>query len=249
MQRFRVSGGVLAHFSSDKSSSLCAKDIKASLVGFVPNEPNPTALGSEAPKTMQMLNFIISSFYDLWYRFFPPESVKYWKRGEGAKAKVIKKEDGSYGLKIENEDRIYPGFPRGHVLTGPLAKLKHSVKNMVFNQVFAEMEKMTKDFGADMKPAEHMAPAVRHMWETFEKLEECEVVPDMKARIRLIKKVICFFLEEDDAYRFRAQLFLDLIDQKKVRLSRDDKYYLRAKYFRTDRFKKIFGKTFDAYTY
>lgn len=175
--------------------------------------------------------------------------VKYWKRGESAKAKVVQKEDGSYGLQIENEERIYPGFPRGHVLTGPLAAIKHKIKNMVFNQVFAELEKMANDHKADMKPPEHMAPAVRHMWETFEKLEECEVVPDMKARITLIKKVMCFFLEEDDAYRFRAQLFLDLIDQKKIRLSKDDKYYSRAKYFRTDRFVKLGGKVFDGFQY
>lgn len=175
--------------------------------------------------------------------------VKYWKRGEAAKAKVVTREDGSYGLQIENEERIYPGFPRGHVLVGPLAAIKHKVKNMVFNQVFAELEKMTAEHKADMKPPEKMAPAVRHMWETFEKLEECEVVPDMKARITLIKKVICFFLEEDDAYRFRAQLFLDLIDQKKVRLSRDDKFYFRAKYYRADRYKKILGHTFDGFQY
>lgn len=196
-----------------------------------------------------MLNKIVSGFYDIWYRLFPPEMVKYWKRGETAKAKAFTREDGSMGLQIENEKRVFPGFPRGHVLTGSLANLKHKVKNLVFNQVFAEIEKMAKEQAADMKPPEKMAPAVRHIWETFSKLEECEVVPDMKARITLIKKVLCFFLEEDDAYRYRAQLFLDLIEQEKVRLSKDDLYYARAKYWRPDRFKRVLGKYRDGFTY
>lgn len=198
---------------------------------------------------MKLINRITSAFYNVWYKLFPPEMVSYWKRSEFAKAKVIQGEDGSNKMLIEGEKRAYPGFPRGHILTGPLASLKHKMKNMVFNQVFAEMEKWVKDHQYDMTPPEKMPSAIRHMWETFERLEECEIVPDMKARITLIKKVICFFLIEDDAYRFRAQLFLDLIDQKKIRLSDDDIYYARGKYWRPDRYKKLFGRVVDGYQY
>src|SRR3972149_337416 len=94
----------------------------------------------------------------------------------------------------------------------------------------------------DSLPVEKMPPAVRHIWETLEKLEEMEVVEDMKARIRLIRKVLCFFLESDDAYRFRAQMFLDLIDQKKIALSKSDLYFARGKYWKADRYKKVLGK-------
>lgn len=198
---------------------------------------------------MKLLNLITRSFFNILYRLSPPSMVKYWKRSDFAKAKVIRGEDGSTQMLIEGEEKAYPGFPRGHVLTGPLAALKHKVKNMVFNQVFAEMEKWVSDHKWDMMPPEKMPPAIRHMWETFERLEDCEIVPDMKARIQLIKKVICFFLVEDDAYRFRAQLFLDLIDQKKIKLSEADLYYARGKYWRADRFKKLFGKVVDGYQY
>lgn len=198
---------------------------------------------------MNIINKLTSAFFNVWYRFFPPEQVEYWKQGDSAKAKVVKNSDGSYGMKIEGEKYVYPGFPRGHVLTGPLAKVKNRVKNAVFNQVFAEIEKMAKDHKADMVPPERMPKAVRHIWETFEKMEDCEVVPDMKARITLVKKVMCWFLTEDDAYRFRAQLFLDLIDQKKIRMDKADKYYARAKYFRPDRYVKVGGKVVDGYQY
>lgn len=198
---------------------------------------------------MGIINFLVRSFYDIKYKFSPPEMVKYWKRGDSAKAKLVTTEEGHYALQIENEERTYPGFPRGHVLNGPLAAVKNALKNTVFNQVFGQLDKWSKEHNADMLPPERMVPAVRHIHDTFLKLEECEVVPDMKARIALIRKVLCWFLSEDDAYRFRAQLFLDLIEQKQIRLSKDDLYYARAKYWRPDRFKKIMGKTFDGFTY
>ena len=160
--------------------------------------------------------------------------VEYWKRGETARAKVTHGTDGSLKMQIEGEKYMLPGFPRGHVLTGSLAQLKHSVKNMVFNQVYAELEKMAGDMSADMIPPEKMAPAVRELWRAMEDLENAEVVPDMKARIRLIRKVICFFLQEDDAYRFRWQWLMERIDIKKVRLTKEDKYFFRGKYFKVD---------------
>lgn len=171
--------------------------------------------------------------------------VQYWKRGDTAKAKPIVAEDGSYQLQIEGEKEVYPGFPRGHFLTGPMAAIKNKIKNELFNSVFAEMQKVQYD----QLPPDKMVPAVRHIWETFEKLEEMEIVPDMRARIKLIKTVLCGFLNEDDAYRFRAQAFLDFIEQKKVALSKADLYYARGKYWRPDRYKKVLGKVVDGFEY
>src|SRR3990167_8565576 len=130
-----------------------------------------------------ILNKIIKGFFNLRYRLKPPEMVSYWLRGDSARARVLNAEDGSIQMEIEGEKYKYPGFPRGHVLTGKLADLKHKIKNMVFNQAFAEIEKMAEDSKYDMAPKEKMVPALRHIYETFEKLEEMEVVPDMKARI------------------------------------------------------------------
>lgn len=194
----------------------------------------------------KIISFFSRFFFNTWYKIRPPEMVSYWKRNQPAKAKLVRREDGSEWMEIEGEKRLYPGFPRGHFLTGPLAAIKHKIKNALFNEIFAEMEKVKYD----LPPKEKMVPAVRHMYETFEKLEECEVVPDMKDRIKLIKKVMCAFLSEDDAYRLRAQMFLDMIDQKKVRLSKEDRYYGRGKYLRIDRYAKIPGLgVVDKFTY
>lgn len=196
-----------------------------------------------------MINYLVKTFYNLYYRLRPPEQVSYWKRGDRAKARVVELEDGSYAMEIEGERRTYPGFPRGHVLTGSFARLKKGMKDTVLNAAFAQIERMAADSRVDQLPPERMVPAVRHIWETFEKLEECEVVPDMRARIRLVKIVMCQVLQEDDAYRFRAQMFLDLIDQKRIRLSKDDLFYARGKYWRPDRYKKILGRVVDAFEY
>jgi len=196
-----------------------------------------------------MLNFLIKTWFNFWYRLKPPEMVSYWKRGDSARARVIHAKDGSLNMQIEGERFDYPGFPRGTVLTGPLAKMKHYIKNAIFNNVFAELEKMTAENKYDLLPPEKMVPAVRHIYEIFEKLENMEIVPDMKGRINLIKKVFTAIIQEDDAYRFRVQMFLDLIDQEKVRLSKADIYYASGKYWKPLRYKKFFGKVFDGYEY
>lgn len=177
---------------------------------------------------------IIKSFFNIFYKYRPPEMVKYFLTQDSARAKVLQDKDGALKMEIEGEKYLFPGFPRGPVLTGPLAKLKHKVKNMVFNQVFAELETMAKDMNADMVPEEKMVPAVRELHRVLQELENAEVVDDMKGRIRLIRKVVCFFLQEDDAYRFRYQWVMERLDMKKVKLSKADKYYFRGKYFKVD---------------
>lgn len=171
--------------------------------------------------------------------------VHYWKNTDKTDAKRTEAEDGSFEMKVKGEKYPLAAFPRGHILFGPMAKLKEKVKDTVFNQIFAEMEKMK----FDMPPKERLAPAVKHLWEIFEKLEQCEITEDMKGRIRLIRNVVCLILNEDDAYRFRAQLFLWLLDQNKVKMSKADLYYARGKYFKPDRYKKVLGKVYDAYDY
>ena len=195
-------------------------------------------LGSEPYKYFKNMNWIIKKlvklFFNNLYKVRPPESVNYYKTQEFARARLVNAKDGSLQMEIKGEKYPFAGFPRGHVLTGPLANLKKKVKDMVFNQVFDEISKMTEEMKHDILPDEKCAPAIREMARVFDKLENMEVVEDMKGRIRLIKKVLIFFLQEDDAYRFRAQYFLSEIDQKKVALSKADKYYARGKYWKTD---------------
>ena len=182
----------------------------------------------------KIIRWFTKLFFNQFYKIKPPESVSYFKRSTAARARVIKGEDGSLQMDIQGEKYPFPGFPRGHVLTGPLAKIKKSIKDMVFNQVFAQLQKMADEHSADMLPPEKCAPAVRELNRVLQDLENAEVVEDMKARIRLIKKVLTFFLQEDDAYRFRYQWVMERLDMNKVKLSKADKYYFRGKYFKVD---------------
>ena len=179
---------------------------------------------------MKIINKLLKPIYNLLYRIRPPEMVKFWLHKDKALARVVHDKDGALKMDIEGEKYLFPGFPRGHVLEGPLKKLKHKAKNVIFNQVFEEMQKHT----ADMIPPEKMVVPVREIWRVLEELENAEVVEDMKLRIRLIKKVVCFFLQEDDAYRFRAQWAYERLNHRKMKLSKADKYYMRAKYFKVD---------------
>lgn len=160
--------------------------------------------------------------------------VGYWTKTDAARARMGTAPDGSIQMEIQGEKYPYPGFPRGHVLIGPLAKLKNKVKNAVFNQAFAEIQKMSDEHEADMLPPEKMAPSVRELHRVLVELENAEVVDDMKGRIRLVRKVLTFFLQEDDAYRFRFQWAMEKLDMKKIKLTKADKYYFRGKHFKVD---------------
>lgn len=196
-----------------------------------------------------MLNQLSKSFFNFWYRLRAPKMVKYWLKNDKALARIRKSDSGSYEMQIQGEEMAMPGFPRGPVLLSTVAKLKHEIKTRVFNAVAEDLKNLTEKLKIDMIEPDTMVPAVRHIWDTFEKLELMEVTEDMRQRIKLMKEVICFFLGEDDAYRFRTQMFLGLLNQRKVRLSKQDLYYARAKYWKPDRFKRILGRWYDGYQY
>lgn len=196
-----------------------------------------------------MINTLIRSFFNILYRFRAPRMVQYWKRGNGALARVKKNDKGHYEMQVKGEAESMPGFPRGPVLFSSIGKLKHEVKTRVFNAVAADLKKLTEEMKTDFIEPDRMVPAVKHIWDTFEKLEHMEVTEDMRDRIKLMKEVICFFLDSDDAYRFRTQAFLYLLNQKKVKLSEQDLYYARGKYWKPDMYIKLFGKVFNKYDY
>lgn len=181
-----------------------------------------------------MRRWLIRKLFNFVYKVRPPEAVSYYKTKEAARAKVVHGKDGSLQMEIEGEKHPFPGFPRGHVLTGPLAKAKHKVKNRIFNEVFAELEEMTREMQYHMLPIEKCAPAVRELDRVLRLVEDAEVVDDMKARIALVRRILVFFLQEDDAYRMRMQWAAERINMKEMKLSKADKYYFRGKYFKVD---------------
>lgn len=248
-------------------------------------------------------------FYNTLYKYYPPEMVSWWKRKESVKAKITEAPEGHYIMMMEGEKYPFPGFPRGYLLYGKLSKLKHEIKNQVFNETWHLLENSATEeeaiqhikdaldnifkIGQEMRhyflPINRLVPPVREIYRAMSKVEEY-VRPDKRHKVRLLKEVLCLILQEDDAYRFRVQwlvnyfpkkhyrkafdlaltmmenaevigdmkerirllrrilntalndktigtlfdIFVQEVDWKKVKLTKIDKYYFRAKYFKVD---------------
>ncbi len=247
--------------------------------------------------------------------------VRYWMNATSTKAKVttIQKRQGHYVMYMKGEKYPFPGYPRGVLLYGPLSPLKHEIKNQIFNYTWYELEKPLTPVGHeeiilhlkhtvlpnimaifnkgryDLVPPDRLQPPVKELWRALSVVEQ----KTGSTFVRDIKELLCFILEEDDAYRFRFQwmckffnprsfwsrlgrktllmmfdsalsmlehgetvgdmkerqrllrrclmffltsesvrscfeLFAKEVDWKKLRLSKADKYFFRAKYFKVD---------------
>jgi hypothetical protein len=157
--------------------------------------------------------------------------VKYWKTKEAAQAKVTTNEDGALVMYIEGEKEPFPGFPRSHVLFGdfrgtgygPMSVLKHTIKNEIFNESWKLLEEgksidehiknvlpkifqIADEIKYDMIPPEKMFKGVREIWRAMTVLEE----KYQSKTIGAFKKVICFILSDDDAYRMRVQFLIPI---------------------------------------
>src|SRR3972149_8974982 len=80
-----------------------------------------------------------------WYRLIKKSPadmpmVRYWKYQDKQEAKVTRNQEGALIMKISGEDEDFPGFPRGYLLFGKLSKLKHEIKNQLFNYSWARLE-------------------------------------------------------------------------------------------------------------
>jgi hypothetical protein len=248
---------------------------------------------------------MITTLYNLWYKTFPHEMVKWWKSSDKARAKLTTHPDGHHLMYIRGEKYPMTGYPRGHLLFGSLSPLKHEIKNRVFNDSWAKLEegqdrqkiiddikgevldyisKMGEECRYDMLPQEKLVPAVKEIyraWSEVEKLhptykmkwlkeivafvlneddayrfrvqylakwlptryplqalkhaltlaEHAEVVGDMKERIRLLKRIVLLVLEDREIKRL-FDAFMSECDWKKVRLTKADKYFFQAKYYK-----------------
>ena len=67
----------------------------------------------------------------------------------------------------------------------------------------------------------------------FNFIGEAEIVPDMRGRMRLIKRVVLALLEDADFGELIERIAWEL-DWKKIMLSKSDTYYFRGKYFKVD---------------
>ena len=152
--------------------------------------------------------------------------VKYWKYKDAVQAKVTTNKDGSLIMKMDGEEYDFPGFPRGHLLFGSLSKLKHEIKNRLFNDLWWKLEagennkiligefkerldglrEIIDSAQFDMIPPEKMVMPVRELWRAFTTLEK------YSPRIEPLKREICYILSEDDAFRFRVQWIIQIFN-------------------------------------
>lgn len=127
----------------------------------------------------------------------------------------------------------------------------------------------------DMIPIEQCCTFVKEIWSALTELEKIETDRDIKEFINTLKRPICFFLQEDDAWRFRYQWVFERLNRKiyskydlsdladknnyqvrlqfilsrmnydRCKLSKIDKYHFRGKWFRPEKFTKKGNPKFD----
>ena len=236
------------------------------------------------------------------------ESVRWWKKQDSVEAKVMINPKGHYEMLMKGEKYLFPGYPRGVLLYGPLSPLKHWIKNKIFNDTWWELEKpsgidwikhqkndvlgeiyaLYEKGKYDALPYERLSPVCKEIWRAMtvvekktgnEKvkqlkemitfilneddsyrfrlqwivkffprwwkptikhfdyalsmLEHGEVIGDMKERQRLLRRVLMYFLQ-DKGIRYAFELLLKEMNWNKLKLTKADKYYFRAKYFKVD---------------
>jgi hypothetical protein len=155
------------------------------------------------------------------------EMVQYWKTKLSVEAKVTQDKTGSYVMYMDGEKYPFPGFPRGLVLYKSLSKLKHELKQIcnrawyaledgkddaeviktIKNELFTDIKALMDERRLLMLPPEHMAAMPRELWRALTVLEKRHNSP----KIRTVKEVLCFIMQEDDAYRFRVSYILQFV--------------------------------------
>lgn len=145
------------------------------------------------------------------------EMVSYWRTKERIDAKVTKAADGSTIMVMSGEKYPVKTFPRSHILFGPLSKLKHEIKNQIFNDAWAKLEAgvppdeiirevkeklhgeiytYMEPMKYDLIPSARMNPAVREIHRAWTKVSP---------QTWQLRNCLCMILQEDDSYCFRVQ--------------------------------------------
>lgn len=152
------------------------------------------------------------------FRKFKIETAKGPDGSFGARGYMRKNKDNETETVIIGEKYPLRGHSRGSVLHGKLGIIKDIMKEGL--KVLAEAEK-------DMIPNEELKLPVRALAEVCDMLAEAEGNPNMGRKWIWVKKALCHFMEEDDAYCFRYQLFMELMfaRMKQIKLSKADMSY------------------------
>lgn len=177
---------------------------------------------------------VLTFFFNRWYLTHPPEMVSWWKKTSAIEASIRRNANGHAEMYMGTsrqggEKYPFPGFPRGSLLYGKLSPLKHQIKNQIFNDSWWRLEggedpknvvkdikgkildnilQIGKECVYDMLPPEKMVPSVREIHRAFTTVIKGH---PQEARLKGLRDILCFILNEDDGYRMRAQDFFEYL--------------------------------------
>lgn len=161
---------------------------------------------------------------------FKQQAVHYGdKGGKQVSQPVFNADNNSMELHILNEKYPMRAFPRHHLLHGPLAPLKRYIKNLVIEQLVKCLPYKIADV--------NLSPPVREVARVFDLWIQAEDEPEMKRLVGQFKDAATMILQEDDAWRYRAQWLFGQINPKEFKLSEGDKYYFKGKSFNNEMIK------------
>ena len=184
------------------------------MAGFKPD--------SEISPRCQEVNHFLKMIKKLFYKLIRKspadmEMVSYWKFKDSVSAKVMRSKEGNQIMIMEGEKYPFSSFPRGHILFGKLSKLKHEIKNQIFNdswwnlekgisneeiifkikdKLFNEIPKYYEPLKYDAIPIRGMCPAIKEIYRAWTKVSP---------KTGVLRDYLCFILQEDDSYRNRVQ--------------------------------------------
>jgi len=115
--------------------------------------------------------------------------VQYWKYRSAVFGNNRKQKEGHQALFLEGEKHPLVGIPRSHMLFGKLSKMKHEIKNQIFNESWAMIEygnstgqivhntvgkipgiyAIYQEMKLDVVPPEVMIPAVKEIYRAWTK--------------------------------------------------------------------------------
>lgn len=149
------------------------------------------------------------------------------------KNKEIKQEGFITEIKIDESGQKevytdvwkYPlkGTPRKHFFDEILDPLNHQVNNIILDVGWKLINS-----GAPEK--EYIEP-VREIARLFDLLTEAEEADTLKQKWQRYKRAVCTFLQEDDAYRLRFLWALSKADLNKLKMKKEDLWWLSKKGF------------------
>lgn len=145
--------------------------------------------------------------------------VQYWKYRTSVLGNNKKHKSGHQMLFLEGEKQPLSGIPRAHMLFGKLSKMKHEIKNQVFNQSWAMLD---KDISKDLITRRAIEDVLPKIYEIYREMRLDAVppevmIPSVKEIHRawsvavpgkhsyMVRDMLCMVLQEDDGYRNRVQ--------------------------------------------